>query len=102
MLQRDQYLAQFVEFAAQVVTGGDLADGQPQCRQLTGQVLGVSLGLFGAATVFFQRHPVAVFLPVLRQQDERSRIRRLGGKRQVEQDERIRIPLPFQREQVQR
>jgi len=57
--------------------------GQPQCRQFAGQVLGVGLGPFGAATVFFQRHPVAVFLPVLRQQDQRSRVRRLGGKRQV-------------------
>ena len=54
MLQLGQLLVQFLEFAAQVVARGDLADGQPQRRQFAGQVLGIGLGLFGAPTVFFQ------------------------------------------------
>src|SRR5690606_34534165 len=69
-LQFGEHFAQFVELAAQVVAGGDLADGQPQRRQFTGQVLGVGLRLLGAATVLLQRHPVAVLLPVLGEQDQ--------------------------------
>ena len=87
-----EHLVHLLEFAAQVVAGGDLADGEPQRGQFAGEVLGVGLGLLGAAPVLLQRDPVAVLLPVLRQQDQRRRVGRLGGERQVEQDERVRIP----------
>ena len=44
-----QQVAQFIQLIAQVFAGHDLADGQPQGGQLTGQILGVGLGLRGAA-----------------------------------------------------
>ena len=87
-----QQRAQLVEFVAQVVAGGDLADGQSQRGQFAGQELGVGLGLRGATAVLLQRDPVPVLLPVLRQQDQRRGVGGLGGEGQVEQDERIRVP----------
>ena len=45
-LQAIQQLMDFLKLAPQVVAGCHLADRQPQSGQLTGQILGVGLGLF--------------------------------------------------------
>jgi hypothetical protein len=50
--------------------------------------------------VVLRLDPVGIGLPVLAQQDQRGRGARLGGERQVEQDERIGIPMPRERDQV--
>ena len=49
--QIGQHAAQFLQFAAQVFTSRDLADGQPQRGQLAGQILGVGLRLRGAPAI---------------------------------------------------
>ena len=82
-----------VQLTAQVVAGRHLADRHPERGQLAGEVLGVGLRPLGAAAVLVQRHPVAVVLPVLRQQDQRGGVGGLGGEGQVEQDERVGVPL---------
>ena len=85
---------QLLQLAAQVVARHDLADGEPQRRQLARQVLGVGLGALGPRPVLLEGDAVAVVLPVLRQQDQRRGVRGLGRERQVEQDERVRVPPP--------
>ncbi len=90
------------ELAADEVAGGQLADGHPQRRQLAGQVLGVGPGAGRAGAVLLGLHPVAVGLPVLRQQDQRRGVGGLGGEGQVEQDERVGVPAQPDGEDVQR
>src|SRR5580704_1434478 len=47
----------------------------------------------GELPVALDVRPVPVVLPVLREQDQRRRVRGLGGEGEVEQDERIRVPV---------
>src|SRR4051794_25141063 len=71
-------LGQPVELAADEVPGGELADGHPQPGQLPREVLGVGPGGRGPRAVLLGLHPVAVGLPVLRQQDQRRGVGGLG------------------------
>jgi hypothetical protein len=61
--------------------------------EFAGQVLGVGLGPGRHLPVPVDVGPVPVVLPVLRQQDQRGRVRRLGREGQVQQDERVRVPV---------
>src|ERR1035437_6564494 len=87
VLQQQRF--QVLHLAAEVVPGGDVTHGDAQRGNLPGEELGVRLGLLGTRTVFLERDPVAVLLPVLRQQDQRGGIGGLRGEGQVEQDERV-------------
>ena len=89
---RAQLVDQAVELGAQVLTGGDLADRDPQRGQLPGQVLGVGLRGERPLPVLLQRDPVPVGLAVLGQQDQRRRVGGLRREREVQQDERDRGP----------
>src|ERR1700712_2825131 len=70
-LQRRQHLPQLFQFTSQVVARSHFTDGQPEGSQLSSQVFGVGLRLLRATPVLVERHPVAVLLAVLRQQDQR-------------------------------
>src|SRR3954447_6857513 len=80
---------QRAELGAEEVAGGDLADGHPQRRHLTGQELHVRTGPGVDVAVALVLHPVAGLLPVLGEQNQRSGVRRLQAERQRQEDERV-------------
>ena len=65
-----------LQLAADEVTGGDVAERDPQRGDLAGQVLGVGDVALVARAVVLGLHAVAVGLPVLGEQDQR---RGVGG-----------------------
>ncbi len=69
------------------------ASARRTAASLAGQELGVGLGPRRHLPVALDVGPVPVVLPVLRQQDQRRGVGRLGREGQVEQDERVRIPV---------
>src|SRR5829696_945465 len=94
------HLVQVVaQLRAQEVTGGDLADGDPDGRQLPGQVLDVGAGALGDLPVLVEADPVPVGLPVLCQQDQRGGVRGLQGQRQGQEDERELVEPQMRRQQ---
>ena len=70
------------------------ASASRTARPTAGEELGVGLGLCRhlPARVFDVR-PVPVVLAVLAEQDQGSGVGRLGGEDQVQQDERVRVPM---------
>ena len=76
----------------EVVGGDDVGQGEADRRQLPGEVLGVGLGAGVDLAVELGLGPVALVLAVLGQQDQRGGVGGLGGERQVQQDERVRVP----------
>ena len=82
------------QLGAQEVAGGDLAERDPQRRDLPGQILGVRLLRRRPPPVLVRRHPVAVGLPVLREQDQRRRIGGLQRQDQRQEREGVRVELP--------
>src|SRR5699024_1604005 len=93
---------QIIQLAAQVITGDGLTDRGAHAGDLPGQELRVRLGFRRAPTVLVDARAVAVLLPVLRQQNQRRGVRGLRGERQVQQDERVRVPVPPHAADVQR
>jgi len=65
-------------------------------------LLGVVLGLLAVHFELFAQHLVARSLPRLRQQDQRRGVRSLGREGQVEEDERVRVPVRHERDRVER
>lgn len=63
-------LDQVLQFGADPVAGGDLAEAHAQCGDLAGEVLGVRDGPLVLLAVLFEVDPVAVVLAVLREQDQ--------------------------------
>ena len=86
-------LRQVLQLVGQVLVGDHVAEGEADGGQLAGQVLGVGLSAGGDVAVPLDVGPVALVLPVLREQDQRGGVRGLGGEGQVEQDERVRVPV---------
>ena len=96
---------EFLELAhpfVQILRRHDVGQREADGRQFPGQELRVGLGPGRHFPVALDIGPVAVVLPVLGQQDQRSGVRGLGGEGQVEQDERIRIPVPDETDGVER
>src|SRR5690554_5403061 len=82
-----QFVEKGTEFCADEVLARDILHRQPQGDHLAGQVFGVVEVALRALAVLLHLHPVAVVLPVLREQDHRRRVRRL--QRQDEGEQRI-------------
>jgi AcrR family transcriptional regulator len=85
----------------QVLRGHHVGYRQPDSGQLPGQVLGIGLGPVRHVPVALDVGPVPVVLPVLGQQDERRGVGGLGREGQVEQDERVRVPVLDQADGVE-
>ena len=80
-----QLLEQLAQLGAQEVPGGDVADRDPEGRELAGQVVGVGDVALGPGPVLLVLHPVAVGLAVLGEQDQRRRVGGLQREHQGEQ-----------------
>ena len=76
-------------FEAEEVAGRDLAHRHPQGRDLARQELHVSVGPRVGLAVLLGQNPVADFLTVLGEQDQRSGVRRLQAEDQRQEDERV-------------
>jgi len=87
-----QIVRRSVQLAAQVVPRCHLAHSQPQ-RGSSRAMNSVSAWSGPPASCPPQGRCVPVVLRLLREQDQRGRVGRLRGERQVEQDERVRVPL---------
>src|SRR6266508_2679540 len=92
-----QLLGQPGQLRTQEVPGGHLAQGDPQRRDLPGQVLGVGLLHCRAPPVLLHRQAVPVGLAVLRQQDQRCGVGGLQGQDQGQEREGVRVEAPFPR-----
>src|SRR6201996_8143078 len=77
----------------QILGGDQIVEREADRGQFAGQVLGVGLGAGGDVADPLDVGAVAFVLPVLGEQDQRGRVGGLGGKGQVEQDERVRVPV---------
>ena len=86
-----EVVEQVAQLGAEEVAGGDLAERDPQRRDLAGEVLRVGDEALGAGPVVLVLHPVAVGLAVLREQDQRGGVRRLQREHQRQEDERVRV-----------
>ena len=75
-----------------VVAVGLLLEREPDAGDLARQVLGVRERARVDLPVAFDLGAVAVGLAVLREQDQRRGVRGLGREREVQQDERVRVP----------
>ena len=71
------------------------------CSRCMHHRLELLLGLGVDVIVLFRREAIFFRLPILRHHDDRRRIRRLEAEREVEQDERIGIPVLDVRRDVQ-
>ena len=76
----------------QVLAVGLLLERDPDRGDLTREVLGVGERARVHLAVALDLGAVAVGLAVLREQDQRRRVRGLRREREVQQDERIRVP----------
>ena len=77
----------------EVLRGHHVGQGEADGGEFAGEELGVGLGPRRYLPVTLDVGPVPVVLPVLGEQDQRRGVGRLGREGQVEQDERVRIPV---------
>jgi len=91
-LVRD-HLGQPGQRVLEVLRGYHVGQREADGGELAGEVLGVVLGPPRHLPVALDVGPVPVVLPVLGEQDQRRGVGRLGREGQVEQDERVRIPV---------
>src|SRR6478672_8171411 len=75
------------QLGAEEVAGRDLADRHPQRGHLAGEELHVGVGARIGLAVLLGDHLVALLLPVLGEQDERSGVGRLEAEHQRQEDE---------------
>src|SRR5215469_6731402 len=87
------HLGQLAHHVLEVAVGHHVGEREPDGGELARQVLGVGLGPRRDLTVALDVGPVPVVLPVLREQDQRRRVRGLRGESQVQQDEGVGIPV---------
>ena len=85
----------------EVLRGHDIGKRQAHRGELAREELCVRLGACRYRPVAFDARPVAVVLPVLGEQDERRGVGGLGREGQVEQDERVWIPVVYQAHRVE-
>src|SRR6478735_11039878 len=90
---------QRAELGAQEVAGRDLAHRHPQRRHLAGQELHVGVGPRVGLAVLLGDDLVARLLPVLREQDQGSGVRRLQAEHQRQEDERVVVEAQVLRRQ---
>ena len=79
-----------------------------ECTQLLGQLFDLVFpsqalleSLLPVLLELLCLNSITFRLPRLREQDQRRCVRRLGGERQIQQDERIRVPMADKRYRVQ-
>jgi hypothetical protein len=92
---------QAAQGVVEVLGGHHVGQRQPDGGQLPGQELGVGLGPDRDLTVALDVGPVPVVLAVLGQQDQRGGVGGLRREGQVEQDERVGVPVLDQPDRVQ-
>ena len=86
-------LRQLAHHVLEVPGRHDVGEREPDGGEFARQVHGVGLGPRRDLAVALDVGAVSVVLPVLREQDQRRRVRGLRGESQIEQDERIRVPV---------
>ena len=89
------------EAVAEILGSDHVGESEPDGGQLPGEELGVVLGPGRHLPVPLDNGAVPVVLPVLGEQDQRRRVGGLGGERQVEQDEGVRVPVLDQADGVE-